>query len=273
MIEEAFPCQQTNLRKHFINSVIHERVKEAEESTKIDELLRTVNLNGDQIKFSAEYYVKIIYYDTKHAVANDMHKAGLRAACCDENTDISTLYQFITFVKFVDSNGDIQNKFMDIRSFGEKGGKAWNHLNQFKSIAKEKKLDLIKFCGFSCDRAAAMMCVKHGLTTLLKQDLIQLDKIYCQAHRLALSVQDAIKLAQFFIFKKNEEQLLQLHHCVAKSPLHAAQNALIAELKRKACPLGMPQLKLFHNRCTYKKCKVPPMSSVRGALSVMPCQA
>ncbi|KAA6391017.1 MAG: hypothetical protein EZS28_013454, partial [Streblomastix strix] len=35
----------------------------------------------------------------------------------------------------------------------------------------------------------------------------------------------------------------------------------------------MSQLKLFHNRSTYKKCKVPPTSSVRGTMTVTPCQS
>lgn len=97
-----------------------------------------------------------------------MHKAGLCAACCDESTDISTFNQFITFVIYVDSNGVIQNKFMDIRSLGEKRRKALNLLDKFKSVAKEKELDLLKLCCFSCDGAAAMIGVKHEMTTPFK---------------------------------------------------------------------------------------------------------
>ncbi|KAA6392517.1 MAG: hypothetical protein EZS28_011955 [Streblomastix strix] len=95
-------------------------------------------------------------------------KAGLWVACCNESTDISTLNQFITFARYVDSNGVIQNKFMDIRSLVEKGGKASNLLDKFKSIAKEKELDLLKFCSFSCGEAAPMMGVKNGDTSIIE---------------------------------------------------------------------------------------------------------
>ncbi|KAA6383925.1 MAG: hypothetical protein EZS28_020549 [Streblomastix strix] len=57
---------------------------------------------------------------------------------------------------------------------------------------------------------------------------------------------------------------------------HRAVDEFVMPKERQdimACPLGMLELKLFINRCTYKKCKVPPMSSVRGALTVTPCQA
>ncbi|KAA6380450.1 MAG: putative Zinc finger protein 862 [Streblomastix strix] len=274
MTEEAFQRQQADLRKYLTNFIIHERAKEAEESMKIDEILRTVNLNDDQMKLASEQQVKIIYYAAKYAIANynieslqymiislgchkllqyfhhtsststaefleiisdyltsqivqQVHKAGLCAACCDESTDISTFNQFITFVIYVDSNGVIQNKFMDIRSLGEKRRKALNLLDKFKSVAKEKELDLLKLCCFSCDGAAAMIGVKHEMTTPFKQELITLITTYRHAHRLAFSTQDATKLAQFFIFRKSEGQLLQLHHYFAKSPLHAAQLASI----------------------------------------------
>ncbi|KAA6403645.1 MAG: putative PiggyBac transposable element-derived protein 1 [Streblomastix strix] len=116
---------------------------------------------------------------------------------------------------------------MDIRSLGEKRGKALNPLDIFKSMAKEKELDLLKLSNFSCDGAVAMMGVKHGMATLLVLELISLIIIYCHAHRFALSAQDVIKLVQFFILRKSEGQLLQLHHYFAKSPLHAAQLASI----------------------------------------------
>ncbi|KAA6395530.1 MAG: hypothetical protein EZS28_008943 [Streblomastix strix] len=246
MTEEAFPRQQKDLRNHLTNSIIHERAKEAEESKKIDEILRTVNLNDDQVKLAAELQVKIIYCAAKYAVekynieslkqmiislgghkllqdshhasstsiaeflevmsdyftsqiVQQMHKAGLWAACYDESTDVSTQNQFITFVRYVDSNGVIQNKFMVIRSLGEKERKTLNLLDKFKSMAKEKQLDLLKLCGFSFDGAAIMMCVELGMSTLLKQELISLIIIYCHAFRFALSAQDAIKLTQFFI--------------------------------------------------------------------------
>ncbi|KAA6403646.1 MAG: hypothetical protein EZS28_000821 [Streblomastix strix] len=71
MTEVAFPRQQADLRKHLTNFVIQKRANVAEESTKIDEVLRTVNLNEDQMKLAAEQQVKIIYYAAKYAVAND----------------------------------------------------------------------------------------------------------------------------------------------------------------------------------------------------------
>ncbi|KAA6390010.1 MAG: hypothetical protein EZS28_014464 [Streblomastix strix] len=124
MTEEAFPRQQVDLKKHLTNSEIHERATEAEESTKINEVLRTVNLNDDQIKIAAEQQV---------------HKAVWLPKRCDESTDISTLNQFITFVGYVDSNRVIRNKFMEIRSLGDKEAKALKLLDKFKSMIKDKE--------------------------------------------------------------------------------------------------------------------------------------
>ena len=72
-----------------------------------------------------------------------------------------------------------------------------------------------KLIGIGCDGTNANMGSAGGLKSYLQEDILWLMVSWCLAHRLQLSVKDALKGT---FFKEIDELLLQVYYVYKKSP-------------------------------------------------------
>ena len=108
----------------------------------------------------------------------------------DETTDIATLQQYITFVRYVEE-GEIKVSFLDIRHIDANGATTNNLYKYWQDVADIYSLD--QHIAMSVDGSAAMLGKNNSLTQRIQLANPYMLPVHCYAHRLALSCADTCK--------------------------------------------------------------------------------
>ncbi|KAA6398795.1 MAG: hypothetical protein EZS28_005682 [Streblomastix strix] len=107
----------------------------------------------------------------------------------DESMDVTSLNQFITYIRFYYYN-QILTHFLDIRELIPQGQTAENLKATFKSVFEEENLDLNYCVGIYTDGSASMVGKGAGMVSKIKQQNPGIQTFQCVAHRWQLAAED-----------------------------------------------------------------------------------
>ena len=172
---------------------------------------------------SVSEFVALISQHLTDKIVYSLKKAGFWASMVDETTDIATLQQYITFVRYVEE-GEIKVSFLDIRRIDANGATAKNLYKYWQDVADIYSLDQEKHIAMSVDGCAAMLGKNNSLTQRIQLANPYMLPVHCYAHRLALSCADTCKDLQ--TIQACERGLVQTWRFFAASPLKSQQLAL-----------------------------------------------
>ena len=99
---------------------------------------------------SVSEFVAMISQHLTDQTINSLKKAAFWASMVDETTDIATLQQYITFVRYVEE-GEIKVSFLDIRRIDANGATADNLYKYWQDVADIYGLDQGKHIAMSVD--------------------------------------------------------------------------------------------------------------------------
>ena len=157
----------------------------------IDRIGRNENLKNfghDSSKSVYEFLVYIADYLLQGHVAN-AKASGYWASLVDETTDVTTLQQYITFVRYV-HKGVPKTFFLDIRPLDTGGATAINIYNTWKQVADDYGLVEQQNIANATDGAHAMVGEHNSLGQKIKAANDRVVNMHCSAHRAALSAAD-----------------------------------------------------------------------------------
>jgi len=141
----------------------------------------------------------------------------------DEVSDVAVQEQLVTFIKFVNSEGIPETKFLSCEALTSvDGANAVEIKKALLEILKQSKLDQSKMTCIVSDGASVMMGKNNGLAALLKRDNKALISIHCICHKLALACADTGKDKQLKGIDEAEKFLLQLWIFFEYSPKRTA---------------------------------------------------
>ncbi|KAA6382881.1 MAG: hypothetical protein EZS28_021593 [Streblomastix strix] len=142
--------------------------------------------------------------------------------CIDESTDISSLNQFATFIRFIDKDNKLKPAFLDIRPLSSKGATAENFLSTFYEMCQDHGLNLKNFMGICVDGASNMIGCRHSMTQMIRQQFPQVTIVHCCAHKLNLSSFDSIHATELQPLRSVEAITQQFWQFFVASPLHVS---------------------------------------------------
>ena len=150
------------------------------------------------------------------------------------STDAGNIELELFLVLYFDACGKdgivrVRSKFFTARHLGSGTGEGLFH--SLKKAMEYVSIDdwKSKMIGFGCDGASANMGADGGLKGLLKRELPWIVVSWCLAHRLELSVKDALKST---FFSTIDELLLRMYYLYEKSPKKCrALETIVEELK------------------------------------------
>lgn len=140
------------------------------------------DIQNDIISSISEY----MYREIK----KDVSQAPFVAVILDEATDISTKSQLSTVIRYVNSDGSIEERFLGFRNISEDrsaNALAQHVFNTLMDFDCEKKLVAQTYDG------AAVMAGQHsGLQVRVREKCPQAIFVHCYAHRLNLVLSQAV---------------------------------------------------------------------------------
>ena len=114
----------------------------------------------------------------------------------NDTTDITTLQQGITFIRYVNARGGQSTAFLDIRQIDAHRASTFNLFRLWNEVAIDYNLDVSKHVVCACDGVAAMIICRNSLSQKLTAQNPITFTAHCYAHCLALACTDAVKELQ-----------------------------------------------------------------------------
>ena len=187
-------------------------------------------------------FIDFIGRDLQNALLSELSKRKFFSVQADATTDAGNveveLYLALHFDPFsTDGKVHVRNTFLSARYLKSGTGKglyeSFERAMQYMDIDNWKT----KMIGFGCDGASANIA-EGGLRGILTREVPWIFMFWCLAHRLELSVKDAL---QSTFFGTIDDVLLRLYYIYNKSPkkCHQLQD-IITELKSCLEPSEMP---------------------------------
>ncbi|XP_026475942.1 zinc finger BED domain-containing protein 5-like [Ctenocephalides felis] len=104
----------------------------------------------------------------------------------DESTDVASCSQLLMFTRYI-KNDDVKEEYLFCKSLPTttRGEDVFQTLKEF---IEKNGLDWLKLVGICTDEALAMMGVRSGFQSLVKQVAPQVFNYHCLIHRYALAV-------------------------------------------------------------------------------------
>ena len=93
-------------------------------------------------------------------IVSEVKQSPCWATMVDDTTDITTLQQYITFIRYVNTRGGQSTAFLDIRQIDAYRASAVNLYRLWNEVAIDYNLDVSKHAAIACDGAAAMIAVE-----------------------------------------------------------------------------------------------------------------
>lgn len=109
----------------------------------------------------------------------------------DESTDISLNKLLCINVKFVDNNGKINDKLLELLTIDSKCANAENLFGAFKNCMHSKNIPLKNIIGLACDNASVMLGKHNSFMTRLQAETDALVVLPCICHSAAIVASNA----------------------------------------------------------------------------------
>lgn len=104
----------------------------------------------------------------------------------DESTDISVNKLLCINVKYIDENGIVCDRLLELLSIDAKNANAENLFIAFKNCMETKNISLKNIIGFACDNANVMIGKNNSFMTRLQEETDALVVMRCICHSSAL---------------------------------------------------------------------------------------
>ena len=190
--------------------------------TKFDKLCNLQSPNGVKIETlytndtRAREFVGFIAEALRQGQSDPLHQVKYISVMSDSSTDRSLNEQEIIYIRNINHCAIPQSLYVGLGAIRRADGKGILEVID-QVLLKRGWIDWKdKLVGFGADRASVMMGCKNGVAALLKADIPHLVEIHCVAHRLQLSVLDAIRDHSYII--EFEGGLKKLFSFYNKSP-------------------------------------------------------
>ena len=186
-------------------------------------------------------FTEFIGRDLQVALLSELSKCKFFSIQADATTDAGNveveLYLALHFDPLSDCKVHVRSTFLSARYL--KSGTGEGLYESFDRAMQYMEIDdwKVKMIGFGCDGASANIA-EGGLKGILTREVPWIFMFWCLAHRLELSVQDALKST---FFGTIDDVLLRLYYIYNKSPKKCHQlEDIIVELKSCLEPSEMP---------------------------------
>ena len=205
--------------------------------TKFEKLCALQSLNG--VKMGKQYindkrpreFVGFIAEAMRHGQSDELSKINYISVMSDSSTDRFVTENEIVYIRYINQKGLPQSLFAGLGAVRKADSKgileAIDHILPSRGWLGWKD----KMVGFGADGASVMMGHKGGVAALLKVDIPHLVEIHCVAHRLQLSVLDAIRDHSYI--SEFESGLKKLFSFYNKSPKRLGELREVASLLKE----------------------------------------
>ncbi|KAJ8042608.1 hypothetical protein HOLleu_09403 [Holothuria leucospilota] len=169
-----------------------------------------INDNG------AATFIKAIGQHMNTEIQSEVENSEYFSVMSDGSTDVAHLEQELIYIRYLDGNATVRNKFVSIVELDDAtavGIQKGIHSGLSEIGQETKEIRAAKMVSVCFDGASVMMGAKGGVATLEKKDVPRLVEIHCVAHRLELAVLDALKSNSYL--KEVEdiiEEVYKLYH-------------------------------------------------------------
>ena len=162
----------------------------------------------------------------RDSVLTSLKQARYFSLLIDGSTDSSITEKEQTYVKFVDSNGEVKCHFLSLNNVPD-GTAQGLRTGMDKTLTNLDIADYKeRFVAFCADGASVNMGVHHGLVALLQEDMPWMVAIHCLNHRLELAAKDAIKNSYM---TDVTDMLMNLYYIYHKSPKRLRELRAVAD--------------------------------------------
>ena len=181
-------------------------------------------------------FVHFIAEDLREQLLSALSKAHFFSIQVDGTTDAGNVEEELFLVvyfqpNYTDGKVHVCNQFFSTRQPRSATGEGlYEYLQRALDFVGVKNWKS-RLIGLGCDGAAANMSVARGMHHFLKEAVPWVAVSWCLAHRLELSIKDALKST---FFTKIDELLLQVYFMYEKSPKKCRELKDVAEQLR-AC--------------------------------------
>ena len=122
--------------------------------------------------------------DLSDRIVSEVKQSPCLATMADDTTDITTLQQHITFIRYVNARGGQLTAFLDSHQNDAHGASAINLFRLWNEVAIDYNLDVSKHAAIACDGAIAMIAAE---ISCLKIDCTQSDYFHSALLSASLS--------------------------------------------------------------------------------------
>ena len=192
-------------------------------------------------------FVEFIALEEKEKLVQALSRSRFYSFQVDSSTDVANVEEELFLVMYLESSaatadGKVQvvNKFFCVQqptlSTAEGLYQCFEKAMKYMGIEDSWKAKTI---GVGCDGTSVNLGKKNGLAALLKREIPWVICFWCLAHRLELSIKDALS-GTFFGFI--DEFLLQVYYVYERSPKKCRElEEIVSELKGCLDSTEMPK--------------------------------
>ena len=178
-------------------------------------------------------FVDFIAQDLQERLGDALHKAKFFSIQMDGSTDSGNIEEELFLVIYFNPYGTDGSVHIHNRYFCVRQPKSVDAAGLFECL--ERALDYLgvdikskKLIGFGCD-GASVNIAKQGVRGLIQVDRPWLITVWCLAHRLELSLKDALKNTLFSVI---DEFLMRIYYVYSKAPKKCRElEEVVTELK------------------------------------------
>lgn len=179
---------------------------------------------------SAREFLMNIAAVMKTEATQELKRARFYTVLADGSTDCSVIEQYVVLLRFVNKDGYPVTQFGSIEAAESATADGvlkcvTDGLGKLNLDVKSKEPALV--CA-NFDGAAVMMGCNSGVSTQLKDTVPHLVSVHCVAHKLELSVLDAVKTEDYL--KKFENTVKQIFKFYYRSPKRRRELKAVAEM-------------------------------------------
>ena len=109
-------------------------------------------------------FILLISDHLSNCIVSEVKQSPCLATMVDDTTDVTTLLQYITFIRYVNARGGQSTAFLDIRLIDAHEASAVNLFRLWNEVAIDYNLDVSKHVAIACDGAAAMIGCRNFLS-------------------------------------------------------------------------------------------------------------
>ena len=190
-------------------------------------------------------FVKFIALDLQQQLKKDISSANFFSVQVDASTDSGNIEEELFLILYFDprsSDGmvNIRDKFFAVRQLSRGTGQGlYDCLKKAMAYMGVTPIEWkSKMIGLGCDGASSNLGSGCGLKGNIQKDIPWIIVSWCLAHRLELSIKDALNAS---FFKRIDELLLQIYYVYENSPKKCVElKEIVEDLKQCMEDTEMP---------------------------------